>query len=470
MALSVALLAGCSSVDPVWTFPNGSWTATTVAGLAVTDGESGPKPGVPDADIRVQNKSDSEIDRLAANAVADVQDYWRAQLPESFGTEFEPIRRLLSYDSTKDELAVCGVSTRDLVNALYCSADDTVAWDRGQLLPLLNDSFGSMAVVTVLAHEVGHAVQTRLGPAANLDDNTPSIVKEQQADCNTGSFFRWMAEGRAAHFQVSTGPGLNQVLQTLFFIRDSAGSSFEDQGAHGSAFDRVSAFQLGFGEGPDRCAQIDPAEIEQRITQRTSDREEDQGLGAGNLRVDDRDALADLRRSLDNTFVRAGTTRPSMDTEESGCADDTPRTSPAAYCREENAVRVDIDDLVRIGTPAASGQGEGIGDFAAFAEVASRYALWHQNADGDELTGMAAAQRTACLTGVWAASIQPEREEALLLSPGDLDEAIAEMLLPQSLIAADVTGQSVPSGFARVAAFREGFNVGSTSACREMFA
>jgi predicted metalloprotease len=452
--IAAALLtAGCSQQAT----PAGPPDPTTVAGLQVTDGESGPKPGARDSGRKVANSDDSGIDRLAANAVADVEKFWEQQFPEAFGQRFQPIRQLLSYDSGGAGQTVCRTRTAGLVNAFYCSGEDVVAWDRGELLPMLNDSFGSISVVAVLAHELGHAVQFRLG----VGQAASSIVKEQQADCYTGAYFRWVAEGRSAQLQVSTGPGLNQILSTLFFIRDSAGTSFDAQGAHGNAFDRVSAFQFGFTDGARRCAKIDAAEVQNRITQLSfAPEDEDVGLGQGNLRVDDRQALTDLTNSLRGAFPQ---TAVRINSTQSRCAD-AKQTKPAAYCPATDAVGISMPDLVKIGTPPQRGRRGGIGDFAAFAEVASRYTLSVQRAAGMPVEGDLAAQRTACLTGGWAATIMVGKNAPLQLSPGDLDEAVAEMLAQESLIAADVNGDSVPSGFARVTAFSDGFS-GGTAVC-----
>ena len=90
---------------------------------------------------------------------------------------------------------------------------------------MLTDMFGPMSVVGVLAHEMGHAVQFRLGEKSNMNQTTPTIVREQQADCYMGNFMRWVAEGKSKHFQLNTGEGLNDILATVFFIRDPAGST-----------------------------------------------------------------------------------------------------------------------------------------------------------------------------------------------------------------------------------------------------
>ncbi|MCC8245864.1 neutral zinc metallopeptidase [Saccharothrix luteola] len=434
---------------------------TKVAGLDITTGESGAKPGVPDADLQVENADGGEMDRLAINALADVEEYWAEQLPARFGKEFEPVKRLVSYDSNGKGVEICRTNTAGVANAFYCSLDDSIAWDRGELLPMLDDAFGPMSVVTVLAHEMGHAIQYKLGDIGGINQATPSIIKEQQADCYAGNFFRWVAEGKAKHFRISTGPGLNQVLATMFFIRDAAGTSAEKQGAHGSAFDRVSAFQFGFAGDPSRCAEIDEAEIKARITQQKFDsQDQDTGQGKGNLKVDDKRSLDLLEESLHAAFKDAAATPPALSTSSSAECPDGGDTSPAAYCPATNSISIDLPDLVKIGTPPKRGQKGGIGDFAAFAEIASRFALSIQKATGYGLEGPAAGLRTACLTGAWAGTTT-QSSARLRLSSGDLDEAVAELLADKSLIAADVNGTVVPSGFARVEAFRDGFYQGA---------
>jgi predicted metalloprotease len=434
-----------------------------VAGLAATSGDSGPRPGVADAGLPVANTDGSAVDRLAENAVADVQSFWRQELPADFGKEFKPVKGLLSYQSNGPALKACNSSTAGLVNAFYCQSDDTVSWDRAELLPRLNDSFGPMSVVAVLAHELGHAVQFRLG---NVNQATPTIVKEQQADCYAGTFFRAVAEGKAPHFQLSTGPGLNSIMATLFFIRDTAGSSAAADGAHGNAFDRVTAFQLGFSDGAKRCAQIDVREVQGRITEQQFDpKDQDQGLGKGNLRVSDPSALRDLQTTLKAAFPDA---KAQLVTGAPSCSD-AEATSPAAYCPTTDQITLDLTNLTRIGTPPRQGAKGGIGDFAAFAEIASRFALAVEHATGHPVDGPATGQLTACLTGMWAGTITPGHQGALQLSPGDLDEAVAEMLMGSSLIAADVNGTAVPSGFARVQAFRDGFTSTGPAICTSKY-
>ena len=159
----VVQIGGCAGT-PIAGKPRavGEIDTTNVGGKPVTDGPSGPREGVPDAQLEFENGDGGEMDRLAINALSDIYDYWNEQLPANFDMRFEPLKRLVSYDSEGKGIQICGESTAGLVNAFYCGRDDSVAWDRGVLLPLLDKQFGPRSVVTVLAHEIGHAVQFRL--------------------------------------------------------------------------------------------------------------------------------------------------------------------------------------------------------------------------------------------------------------------------------------------------------------------
>jgi predicted metalloprotease len=439
----------------------------TVAGMPVTQGPSGLKPGVATADLPVRGTDHGPMDQLATDALSDITGFWSQALPQDFHKQFQPIRTLVSYDADGPSTQVCGgQSSQGVENAFYCPADDSVNWDRGQLLPTLNQMFGPMAVVTVFAHEMGHAVQYRLG---SVNQTTPTIVKEQQADCYAGAFMNWVAQGKAPHFRLSTGDGLNQVLATMMFIRDEVGTTSEDVEAHGSAFDRVTAFQFGFTDGPKRCNQISNREVQQRITEL--------GFTSGaavddNVPVDAQTLLL-LAESLNAAFKQNPATQHPPQLQDNGgtCANGV-STPPATYCSADNTIALDTGTLTKLaqlppGDRLGVGGNGSLGDFAAFAEIASRYALGVQKQLKIPLTDANAGLRTACLTGAWAGVTRHRfangPKQQLLLGPGDLDEAVAELLSPNSLIAADVNGTKVRAGFARVEAFQVGFLQGSNT-------
>ena len=113
-------------------------------------------------------------------------------------------------------------------------------------MPVGIEYFGEMGVVGVLAHEYGHALQWMAGL---VDIDTDVLVREQQADCFAGVYLRWVAAGDSPRFTLSTGDGLNRVLAGVIYLRDPV-APMEMPDAHGSALDRISAFQMGFTEAP----------------------------------------------------------------------------------------------------------------------------------------------------------------------------------------------------------------------------
>lgn len=437
--------------------------ADNVAGLPITHFSSGLKPNAPTPDLVVHNVSDDESDRVATAAIADVQDYWNERLPVDFGIKFEPVTKLLSYESSgANQQNGCGDTKRN-VNAFYCSRDDSVSWDRGVLLPQMLQQFGQLSVVTVLAHEFGHAVQYRLKDKAGIANNTPTIVKEQQADCFAGAYFRWVVEGKSTYFNVSTSDGLNAALSSLFLVRDSAGTSATDNQAHGTAFDRIFAFQLGFEKSPKDCAALDLNNIQPRLTERPLDRKD---RNKGDLPINEQ-AISYLQKSLDEAFSKAGVQAPQI-VDQGGTCQGGPDTPPASYCPDTNRVSIDLAALAKLGKPVdqeAEFSGEetgGHGDFAALSEVASRYALGIQKGVGAKVDNANAGLRTACLVGAWAAAINKTQGNDLRLSAGDLDEAISDLLRPDGLVAADVNGKRADAGFTRVEAMRIGYLQGSS--------
>jgi predicted metalloprotease len=461
LVVVVGLLAACGG--------DSSGPPSTIGGLPLTHFASGLRFAAPDPDLQVRNVTDAQVDQLATSAIADVSTYWSQELPRAFsGQQFAPVKSLLSYDARgENQQNGCG-DTKKLVNAFYCTVDDSISWDRGVLLPMLLQRFGPIAVVGVLAHEYGHAIQQRLKDKAGITPGTPVIVKEQQADCFAGSYLRWVAEGNSKFYQVSTADGLGQVLASLFLIRDNAGGSATDRSAHGSAFDRIYAFQRGFEQKSASCAEINAQEISGRITE-VPFNPNDPSKGDSPI---DAATVTLLQKSLDRAFSGSDAQPPRI-TAQTGTCPNGPATPPASYCSDTNTVNIDMRTLAVLGQPVdvdAEMAGEptpGRGDFAAFSEIASRYVQGIQKAVGIPLDDNTAGLRTACLVGAWAKSIN-QPNVAFRLSPGDLDEAISDLLLPTSLVAADVNGVRVDSSFARVAALRRGYLEGSKT-CTDNF-
>lgn len=428
-----------------------------VAGLEATAGPSGLRPGAPNADRDITGTDGGDIDALAANAVTDIETYWNTEYPALFGEPFEPVDRLISWDPTaSDGPDFCDEPTLDLINAGYCSTDHTIGWDRELLLPEVREKFGDVAVAFIFAHEYGHAVQRKADITGGERD--AALVREQQADCFGGAFLRHVAQGSAAHFTMNTSDGLNKVLASAVAIRDEDPNDPESH--HGSAFERVSATQIGFTDGPGACAKMDSDEIESRRADLP--RQFSEASDSGELPVTEA-TLDVFARTFQTIFDLRDAPTIDFDGADTGCSD-AAATEPVSYCPSSNTIGISVDELAERGTPGRIGRRELIrtditGDYNAYVLLASRYTLAVQKERGQSLDTPQTALRAACLSGVITAALSPANAATsgaqVTLSPGDLDEAVSG-LLTDGLAASDVNGETVPSGFARVDAFRTG--------------
>ena len=97
-------------------------------------------------------------------------------------------------------------------------------------------------------------------------------------------------------------------------------------------------------------------------------------------------------------------------------------------------------------------------------------AIQHERG-GLVLDNAEAALRTACLTGVATTKMSKEVStpdgNTIALTAGDVDEAVSG-ILTNGLVAGDVNGESVPSGFSRIDAFRVGV-LGDEDRCFKRF-
>lgn len=442
----------------------------SVAGMPATDGSSGLRPDAEKPSRKVTNSDGGKIDNLAASAVSDLEEYWSDAYSEAFEGDFQPVRALISWDAERFDGGFCGMETYGLVNAAFCKPDRTIGWDRGVLMPGLRRQNGDMGAVMVLAHEYGHAIQQQAGL---INRKTPTLVAEQQADCLAGSYMRWVAQGDSPRFSLSTADGLNKLLAAVIAFRDPLLTEAEARvgiDEHGSAFERISAFQFGFTDGPAACAAIDVKEINQRRGDLPVLLPEDQ---SGDLDITEH-WVRSMVDALNILFEPASPPQLNFRPEAAAdCANARP-SPPASYCPDTNTIVVDLAEMQALATPSDEvdvGDLAG-GDNTAFSVLISRYALALQHAQGLVLDNAEAALRTACLTGVATAKmIKPvnlPNGDTILLTAGDVDEAVSG-ILTNGLAASDVNGESVPSGFARIDAFRVGI-LGDEQRCLKRFA
>ncbi|GGN86200.1 metallopeptidase [Nocardia rhizosphaerihabitans] len=436
-----------------------------VAGLPTTGGPNGPRPGVPDSTLTASNGDGGEVDALALNAIDDIQAYWQSVFGTEFrGETFEPVEKLISWNaraSRNQAIEFCKETTYHLVNAAYCRSDNSIGWDRAMLLPTMTETFGKMSVVMVLAHEYGHAIQTM---AKLVTKKTPVLVKEQQADCFAGAFMRHVAEGKSKHFTINTSDGLNSVLAATVSIRDS--DPDDPESVHGSAFERVTAVQIGFTDGPRGCKGIDDEEIDQRRGNLPQSFSGDQGRGEFPV---SQTTLVELSKALQ--AILPVQNAPSYDYSGAriDCKDGAV-TEPVTYCPAKNVIATDVPALAERGSVDTDDDGplpvKVSGDYNGYIVFISRYTLAVQRGQGQQLTGAKTGLRAACLSGVVTGKLaqpgRPASQGDIQLSAGDLDEAVSG-LLTDGLAASDAEGKTVPSGFSRVDAFRAGVLNGETT-------
>ena len=442
-----------------------------VAGMPAVDGPTGLRPDAKKPSRDVENGNGGEIDELAASSISDIEDFWATAYPETFEKDFSPVKALISWDAGGYESQeFCGEDTYGLVNAGFCFLDNTIGWDRGELLPSLRDDFGDIAVTNVLAHEYGHAIQRQAGLNKK---NTPTLVAEQQADCFAGAYMRWVAAGNSQRFTLSTGDGLNGLLAAVISFRDpllSEGEYAPGANEHGSAFERITAFQFGFTDGAASCAAIDAKEIAQRRGDLPVELQQDQ-TGEWPVSQESVKAIVD---ALGTLFSPADPPKLSLDADSAkACADARP-SPPVSFCPATNTIAVDMSQLAAMGTPSGQEGNTGAvsGDNTAYSVLVSRYMLALQHEHGGlTLDNAEAALRTACLTGVATTkmtnAVTTSDGNTVALSAGDLDEAVSG-LLTNGLVASDVNGETVPSGFSRMDAFRTGV-LGDEDRCFKRF-
>ena len=440
-------------------------------GLPAVDGPSGTRSTAPHPTGTIRNTDNGAMDHLVLLGLNDIEGFWRQNYSATFQGNFQPISDYLSYDS-KDPNGpeVCGHGTYKLVNALYCQPEDVMAWDRTVLLPVGKQYFGEMSVIAVLAHEYGHAVQWM---AKLINRSTPILVREQQADCFSGVYMRFVAGGQSQRFTLSTTDGLSHVLAGALVLRDPtltpADTNLLRQG-HGSAIDRIGAFQIGFDDGAAGCAKIDMTEINQRRGDLPMVLQVDTGGNpqATDISIDN-DTLTTLMELLGQIFKPANA--PTLSTNTNTCSTGQ-QAKPAAYCPASNTIAIDLPSLQQMGSPADESQLVLLqGDDTALSVVTSRYVLAVEKEKGAPLDTATAALRTACLTGVaqrkMAEPIQLPSGKSLVLTAGDVDKAVSG-LLTNGQVASDVNGKIVPAAFTRILAFRSGLE-GNPDLCFQRF-
>jgi hypothetical protein len=202
--------------------------------------------------------AEKEMGDFVAVVLADTEDTWKAIFQQAGGVYREPTLVLF----TSRVNSACGMATA-AVGPFYCPGDQRLYIDLSFFQDLKNrhDAPGDFAQAYVIAHEVGHHVQTLMGISEEVrqagrgrsqaEVNALSVKQELQADCFAGVW------GHAANTerQILDPGDLEEALNAATAIGDDrlqqeAGRGVvPDSFTHGSSAQRVEWFRRGFESG-----------------------------------------------------------------------------------------------------------------------------------------------------------------------------------------------------------------------------
>lgn len=200
---------------------------------------------------------DDALARFTSKVLASTEDSWGAIFARS-GKQYQAPKLVLYRGATRTG---CGQG-QAVMGPFYCPADRTVYIDLS-FYQQMRDRLGAggdFAQGYVVAHEVGHHVQTLLGIERQVraqqqglsqpEQNRLSVKMELQADCFAGVWVHYMEQE-----QVLERGDLQEALNAAEAIGDdklqqqSGGRVVPDSFTHGSSAQRYAWFQRGFDSG-----------------------------------------------------------------------------------------------------------------------------------------------------------------------------------------------------------------------------
>lgn len=196
--------------------------------------------------------------------LGDTEDTWR-ELFQQAGKQYRDPQLVLFSGGVN---SACGFAS-SAVGPFYCPGDQRVYLDMAFFREMEQrfSAAGDFAQAYVIAHEVGHHVQTLLGVSAKVNaarqrgervegDGGLLVRQELQADCLAGV---WAHHAQRRHAWLEAGD-LEEALNAASAIGDdrlqkqARGQVVPDAFTHGTSQQRVRWFSTGFDTGqPGRC-------------------------------------------------------------------------------------------------------------------------------------------------------------------------------------------------------------------------
>lgn len=203
-----------------------------------------------------ENQANREF---VAAILGETEDVWGAIFQQA-GSRYEQPRLVLFSGAVQ---TACGGAS-SASGPFYCPGDRKVYLDTGffEEMQAKLGGGGDFAQAYVIAHEVGHHVQTLLGVSDRINqarragqdvkgDGGLLVRQELQADCYAGL---WAHRAQERHQWLEAGD-VEEALATATAIGDdrlqkqSQGTVVPDAFTHGTAEQRVRWFQRGFTGG-----------------------------------------------------------------------------------------------------------------------------------------------------------------------------------------------------------------------------
>jgi predicted metalloprotease len=205
-----------------------------------------------------ESAEEAQLREFVSVVLAETEDTWGALFANAGSTYQEPT--LVLFSGAVE--SACGFA-QAAVGPFYCPADQRVYIDLSfyRDLQARFGAPGDFAQAYVVAHEVGHHVQTLLGisqrnmaarqRASEAEANALSVRQELQADCFAGI---WAHHADRSRHLLETGD-IEEALNAASAIGDdrlqqrSRGYVAPESFTHGSSEQRVRWFKRGFESG-----------------------------------------------------------------------------------------------------------------------------------------------------------------------------------------------------------------------------
>jgi predicted metalloprotease len=215
-------------------------------------------PSAPVSEAPATSPGQDEVRDFVAVVLADTEDTW-AELFRGMNREYQDPKLVLFNGSVQSACGIAGAA----VGPFYCPDDHRLYLDLGffRELRIRFGAPGDFAQAYVIAHEVGHHVQTLLGiservaatrrSADRAAANALSVRQELQADCFAGV---WAHHANRTRQIIEEGD-LDEALGAAAAIgddrlqRQSQGRVAPESFTHGTSAQRVRWFGRGFESG-----------------------------------------------------------------------------------------------------------------------------------------------------------------------------------------------------------------------------